>query len=454
MTSLTFRDVEQISTYLDGQLPQVDATRLEARLKNDPELRIIFDELSQARTLMRKLPARRAPRNFTLTPKMAGIKPPLPRSFPIFRLASVLAAVLFFFAYAANISVPAMAAMRAAAPAQVFGKGGGGGGDGNPLALESAASAPAAQAPQAPVSPAQDALLTATPESSAVAPAQSAAIPAPTEMALAPGAQAKINPPAQNQAQASAQQVPIELPVSPFLLFGLLGFAVFSGASAYVVSLRNDLKWFGARSLPTNRASIRQILWIVLLALALIALVFSIYWLSTTTFYAPVAASAPLFSNKGPVSSGDKGGPAITGTQDFSLTPGLGYNFSTTSSSGLVTSIDFPADVFPSEMLVSFIPGLNNTPQGVVYFDSTAFSLVPADNTAVLQVPYSITLDYGKDVASNVDASKLILYWWSGSDWLDAAAGCSPPSSYERIPESYRIRVTVCQMGSFVLAAP
>ena len=99
-------DAELLSAYLDSQLSKVDSAQLESRIKTDPELRSVYDELRQSRTVLRKLPARRAPRNFTLTPKMAGIKPPLPRAFPVFRLASVLAAVLFFVGYVINLSAP------------------------------------------------------------------------------------------------------------------------------------------------------------------------------------------------------------------------------------------------------------------------------------------------------------------------------------------------------------
>ena len=117
MTQPNFRDVEQLSAYLDGQLSQAESTRLETRLKTDPQLRTVFNDLSQSRALLRKLPARRAPRNFTLTPKMAGVKPPVPRAFPLFRFASALAAVLFFFSFTLNLTVPAFSAMRASAPA-------------------------------------------------------------------------------------------------------------------------------------------------------------------------------------------------------------------------------------------------------------------------------------------------------------------------------------------------
>src|SRR6201999_2324225 len=106
MNQISPRDLEQLSAYLDGQLPQADSARLETRIKTDPELRSVYENLRQARSLLRQLPARRAPRNFRLTPKMAGVKPPLPRAFPVFRLASVLAGILFFLGYVVNLSAP------------------------------------------------------------------------------------------------------------------------------------------------------------------------------------------------------------------------------------------------------------------------------------------------------------------------------------------------------------
>src|SRR5688500_6890471 len=57
---------------------------------------------------------------------MAGIKPPVPRSYPVLRFASALATLLLFFTFAVNlISTPP--ALGAAAPQIPYGAGGGGG---------------------------------------------------------------------------------------------------------------------------------------------------------------------------------------------------------------------------------------------------------------------------------------------------------------------------------------
>ena len=123
MTTPYFRDVERLSAYLDGQLSQAEKTRLEMRLQSDPELATVLDDLRQARSLLRHTPQRRTPRNFTLTPKMAGIRPPVPRAVPALSWASVVATLLFIVTLGTNLvnqlSFGAAAPMMAAAPASM-----------------------------------------------------------------------------------------------------------------------------------------------------------------------------------------------------------------------------------------------------------------------------------------------------------------------------------------------
>lgn len=101
-----FRDIEQLSAYLDGQLSPSDSARLESRLKLDPELASAYDDLHSTRSILRKLPSRKAPRNFILTRKMAGLKPPLPRTYFTFRFATAFATILFAFTIVVNSITP------------------------------------------------------------------------------------------------------------------------------------------------------------------------------------------------------------------------------------------------------------------------------------------------------------------------------------------------------------
>ena len=121
---MNYRDVDQLSSYLDGQLSPSDSARLKTRLASDPALASALDAMRESRSLLRRMPKRRAPRNFLLTPKMVGRKPPLPRSYPVFRFATALATLLFGLSFVTNQVGQLAASAPAAAP---YGMGGGGG---------------------------------------------------------------------------------------------------------------------------------------------------------------------------------------------------------------------------------------------------------------------------------------------------------------------------------------
>lgn len=123
----SFRDAERLSAYLDGQLHPSEAVRLESRLPLDPELGAVMKELRQARAALQRLPTRRAPRDFTLKPGMAGLKAPLPRAYPFLRLASVMAMMVFLATFLVNTLGSrslGMAAYKAAPACEQCGGGG------------------------------------------------------------------------------------------------------------------------------------------------------------------------------------------------------------------------------------------------------------------------------------------------------------------------------------------
>jgi anti-sigma factor RsiW len=188
------RDIELLSSYLDGQLKPSETTRLEARLSSDPDLRAVLDDLRSTRGLLRRLPMRKAPRNFTLTPKMVGKNPPLPRTYPAFRFVTALASLLLFFTVGLNFLAPQMASQ---APA--FGMGGGGA----PEILSS--EAPAVPEAAATEAPAEEPSIQMVPQPTETLPSADAAreFATPAEKEGVTG-----SAPAQDQAPLS-QPVPI-----------------------------------------------------------------------------------------------------------------------------------------------------------------------------------------------------------------------------------------------------
>ena len=124
---MNFRDAEDLSAYLDGQLDASEQARLERRLAVDAGLRQLLDDLRVARGLLRRVPRRAAPRNFTLSPLNAKVRAPQPRAVPVLRLTGALATFLFLLGVGVNTLSPIAARSLAAAPAPGYGMGGGAG---------------------------------------------------------------------------------------------------------------------------------------------------------------------------------------------------------------------------------------------------------------------------------------------------------------------------------------
>lgn len=89
------RDWEQLSAFVDDQLPARECARLEARLRTDSNLRQALDDLRMTSSAVKSLPRLHAPRNFTLTSETAGQRQKgAPRLFDTFRLASAISSAL------------------------------------------------------------------------------------------------------------------------------------------------------------------------------------------------------------------------------------------------------------------------------------------------------------------------------------------------------------------------
>jgi predicted anti-sigma-YlaC factor YlaD len=118
------REWQQLSAHLDGQLTAKETARLENQLQQNAELRAAYEELRRVRILLRSQPRLRAPRNFTLSPEMAGIAP-VGRAAPvrssIFGLVTALASLMLVLVIAGEFLLASsqMAAQPAAMQMQM-----------------------------------------------------------------------------------------------------------------------------------------------------------------------------------------------------------------------------------------------------------------------------------------------------------------------------------------------
>jgi hypothetical protein len=119
MKNLTLKEYEQFSAYLDGQLSANEKRRLEEQIKRNPDWRLALEELNATRTLLRRAPKYRAPRNFTITPEQArqyARKSWIP-SFISFRLSTAVAALAAIAVMLLQLLPSGLGARVAMAPA-------------------------------------------------------------------------------------------------------------------------------------------------------------------------------------------------------------------------------------------------------------------------------------------------------------------------------------------------
>ncbi len=87
-------DWESLSAYVDYRLSESERTLLEGRLHVEPELQRALEEIRRIKAVAWYATRRRAPHNYTLSPRQVKARAASPL-YPAFRLASVLASVLF-----------------------------------------------------------------------------------------------------------------------------------------------------------------------------------------------------------------------------------------------------------------------------------------------------------------------------------------------------------------------
>lgn len=123
LRNLTKTDAEKrqeaLTAYLDGALSPDARRAFEARLAQDSDLQADLEQQRAVRQSLRQLPQRRVSRNFTLDPALYGrpARQPLVQYYPALRAATVLTAVLFFFAISLGLYTSADESAMTAAPA-------------------------------------------------------------------------------------------------------------------------------------------------------------------------------------------------------------------------------------------------------------------------------------------------------------------------------------------------
>ncbi len=96
---------EALHAYLDDALTPQQRQQVDKALAADADLQAELNQMRLLQQQMRQLPRRQVPRNFTLNPALYGRprREPLIQAYPVLRMATVLTALIFIFAFAANV---------------------------------------------------------------------------------------------------------------------------------------------------------------------------------------------------------------------------------------------------------------------------------------------------------------------------------------------------------------
>jgi len=164
--------------------------------------------------------------------------------------------------------------------------------------------------------------------------------------------------------------------------------------------------------------------------------------------------------------------PPDSAKQDFVMLPGpvsITLSLSGTASlpahlvyydtQGLTTTLEFPPGAVTGVTTVWLWPTIASNRPGFV-FAGHAFELGTLEDSAPLlelafSAPVAVTINYSDDdVRAVADENQLVLAWWTGSEWQDAAQTCDPASSYIRDVANRTLSVSICRGGQFALFGP
>ncbi len=94
------KDWINLSAYIDGALSEIERARLDKSLAESKDLQQELANLQRLKAAVRALPAKKAPRDFMLSPAMVKVRKQQVKLFASLRLASVAATILFLVAFA------------------------------------------------------------------------------------------------------------------------------------------------------------------------------------------------------------------------------------------------------------------------------------------------------------------------------------------------------------------
>lgn len=115
---LTQKQLNSLSAYLDDRLTPLEKQKVEELLQRNSAFKNAFEDMQYSRRLLRSLPRRRAPRNFTLSAAMANV--PVRRNWaaPAMSFVSMAAVLALVVVFVSSTVLPNLGAAKSAPVAE------------------------------------------------------------------------------------------------------------------------------------------------------------------------------------------------------------------------------------------------------------------------------------------------------------------------------------------------
>lgn len=136
------------------------------------------------------------------------------------------------------------------------------------------------------------------------------------------------------------------------------------------------------------------------------------------------------------------------------VTPGITRTVTLTDTIGQTTVITFPAGAVTQSTtaVVTLVPGQSG---GGYYSPGMAFTLFATPEPGSFAVPLQAVLRYAPGATGPlVDKQDLRLWYWTGSDWIEAGATCDPAPAQTHDQVTRRVTAGFCRTGLYVLRGP
>jgi hypothetical protein len=171
----------------------------------------------------------------------------------------------------------------------------------------------------------------------------------------------------------------------------------------------------------------------------------------------PTATVTPTSTPTGTSTPTETQTPTITATStptpdaEAIIDPTTGGTLVYTGTTGASTTIQVPGGAVSETITLAYIvKDATSSPSGFSFagigFELQAYqgqNLLPG---LIFAQPVQVTLNYTDDDVAGLDEFSLILSYWNGSDWVDAA--CGP---YDRHPAQNWLSVPICHLSRFAM---